>query len=154
MLLVPLLVMLLPTAAHAIDHWGGAPSGLTPPGLRATAALLASLLLIVILAWLLTVLLPGTKWSCAFFVAIAAVAAMALFPEYIFIIVFQVWTYTTNGLYVLGAILKFVVLLLIIVWGAGCCLGKPGKWGVAAIAALVITVLSALFVWVIRLLPG
>lgn len=154
LLLIPLFVILLPTAAHAIDHWGGRCSGLTPPGLRAVAAALGAVLLMVILAWLLTVVLPGTNLRCAFFVAVASVAATILFVEYIFITFFHTWTGTTAGLNLLGAILKFVFLLVIITGGASCCLGKPGKWGAAAIVALVITVLSELLAWVIQMLPG
>ncbi len=145
---VPLLVILLPTAVYAIDHWGGAPTGPTPTQAQTWAAIGVTLGMMGALVLSLTLVFPGTNPVCAFFVAVGSVAAMYLIVEYIFIIA-GVWVPQTVPQQILAPILKAAFLTAMVIWGAQCCLNKRARLREALIVAVIPVLVQWLLHWVV-----
>jgi hypothetical protein len=118
--------------------------------------MVASLLVMVILAWILRVLLPGAPWRCSLFVAVAGVAAMTLFTEYLWIILYHQWIPLSDRQEGLGWLLKVIVLWPMVVAGASCCLSRPKKWAAALAAAIVAATASEALPYIVWLVwrPG
>lgn len=168
-LLVPLFVVLLQTAAYAPDHWGRifttSPSPDQP--LQALLGLLFVLSLIFILAWLIIYFLPWANAKCALFFAVGSVATMFIILEYVVILGFTAIGLSAivdqQGLWLafLG-IYTIVVLWASLYFAAPCCLptvppppppvpplvGLPWIWK-AFIIAIVLAVLHIVYAWII-----
>ncbi len=145
-LLVPLVVAVLQVTAYAADHWGGAPTGPTPPPAAVAVAIGTVLLMMVALAGLLTALFPGTNPVCAGFVAVGSVAGMYLFLDYFFILILQQWTATSADATLL-ALLKSAFLMVMVVWGVRCCLNRSARLREALILAIVPVLVSVVLHW-------
>lgn len=140
-LLALLFVVVLQAAAYAADHWDriADTKAPIPDKPQSAAGALMVVVTTIILAWLIIHFL-GTGKPCALLVAVGSVATMILVGEYGLIFVFT--TVFARGVAQFGfvAIVNIVILVVMLVSAAPCCLNKK----VSVADALKIIIVPAL----------
>ena len=147
-LLVPLLVALLQGTAHAGMHTG-------PTRGPTVLGLLAVIITILVLRGFIIRIL-GAGAPCALFVAVGSVATALLVQQYALIFAYVTGLAQSGVDLVIILIVNFVVLVVMLVWAAPCCLKKPISWmdavNVIWIPALVPVLYALLKPWLLAFL--